>query len=88
VSLESTNFSGYYLRHRNFEVWVERNDGSAGFRADSSFFRRAGLADSARVSFESSNFAGRYIRHVSGSLLHVQAVPDATARADATFHLE
>jgi len=88
VSLESANFPGYYLRHRNFEVWVERNDGSAVFRADASFFRRAGLSDSTGVSFESSNFAGRYVRHVSGSLLHVQAISDAAGRADATFHLE
>jgi hypothetical protein len=88
VSLESTNFPGYFLRHRNFELYVERNDGSAVFRGDASFFRRAGLANSAGVSFESSNFAGRYIRHVSGSLLYVQAVPDAAGRADATYHLE
>jgi GH43 family beta-xylosidase len=87
VSLESANFPGYYLRHRNFEVWLERGDGSATFRNDASFLRRAGLANSAAVSFESLNFAGRYIRQ-SNSLLHVQAAADATARADATFLLE
>jgi GH43 family beta-xylosidase len=88
VSLESTNLPGYFLRHRNFELFVERNDGSALFRGDASFFRRAGLADAAGVSFESSNFTGRYIRHVSGSLLYVQEVLDAAGRADATYHLE
>jgi Alpha-L-arabinofuranosidase B (ABFB) domain/Glycosyl hydrolases family 43 len=87
VSLESTNFPGYYLRHRNFEVWVERNDGSQLFRGDASFLRRAGLADAAAVSFEASNLAGRYLRQ-SQSLLYVQAVSDATARSDATFYLE
>src|SRR5688500_9811515 len=25
VSLESTNIPGYFLRHKNFEVWVEKN---------------------------------------------------------------
>jgi GH43 family beta-xylosidase len=84
VSLESTNFPGYYLRHRNFEVWVERSDGSAGFRADASFVQRAGLASSSGVSFESQNFPGRYLRH-SSNLMYVQPVPDATARGDATF---
>ncbi|GIJ46032.1 hypothetical protein Val02_29180 [Virgisporangium aliadipatigenens] len=88
VSLESTNFPGYYLRHRNFEVWVEKSDGSAAFRADASFYRRAGLADSSGVSLESANYAGRYVRHVSGSLLYVQAVSDAAGRADATFYLD
>ncbi|BCB82376.1 hypothetical protein GCM10022251_47950 [Phytohabitans flavus] len=87
VSLESANFPGYYLRHRNYEMWVERNDGSAIFRSDASFFRRAGLADAAGVSFESVNFAGRYIRH-SSNLLYVQPVSTATDRADATYVLE
>lgn len=87
VSLESTNFPGYFLRHRNFEVWVERNDGSAAFRNDASFHRRAGLADAAGVSFESYNFPGRHLRQ-SSSLLFVQAVGDAVGRADATFYLD
>jgi GH43 family beta-xylosidase len=88
VSLESTNFPGYFLRHRNFEVWVERNDGSAAFRGDASFTRRAGLADAAGISLESTNFPGRYVRQ-SAALLYVQTIDDtAAARADATFHLE
>jgi GH43 family beta-xylosidase len=87
VSLESTNYPGYYLRHRNTEVRVERNDGTAQFRSDASFTRRAGLADPAGVSFESVNLAGRYLRHFN-YLMYVQSVPDSTARADATFHLE
>ncbi|SES27904.1 Beta-xylosidase, GH43 family [Lentzea xinjiangensis] len=87
VSLESTNFPGYHLRHRNSELWVERNDGTALFRGDASFSQRAGLAAGSAVSFESANLPGRYIRHVNG-LLHVQAVTDAQGRADATFVLE
>jgi hypothetical protein len=87
VSLESANYPGYFLRHRNYELYVERNDGSATFRNDASFYRRAGLADSAAVSFESYNFAGRYIRH-SNSLMYIQPVATATDRADATYILE
>ncbi|MBP2325550.1 GH43 family beta-xylosidase [Kibdelosporangium banguiense] len=87
VSLESTNFPGYYLRHRNFELWVERNDGSTQFRNDASFTQRPGLASSSAVSFESLNNSGYYIRHSNG-LLYVQAVTDAAGRADATFVLE
>jgi GH43 family beta-xylosidase len=87
VSLESTNFPGYFLRHRNHELWVERNDGSTLFRNDATFYRRAGLADAAAVSFESLNFAGRYIRHANGQL-YTQPVSTATDRADATFYLE
>jgi len=87
VSLESANLPGYFLRHRNHEVWVERNDGSALFRNDASFFRRAGLADAAGVSFESFNFPGRYVRQ-SNSLLYTQPISTATDRADATYHLD
>ncbi|TDC42179.1 AbfB domain-containing protein [Micromonospora sp. KC213] len=87
VSLESTSNPGYYLRHKNYEIWVERNDGSTLYRNDASFFRPAGLADSTGVSFESFNFAGRYLRH-DEQLLYVQVPSTATDRADATFHLE
>ncbi|MFD9697614.1 family 43 glycosylhydrolase [Lentzea sp. NPDC059081] len=87
VSLESTNFPGYYLRHRNNELWVERNDGSTLFRNDASFLQRAGLAASSAVSFESVNFPGLYLRNANG-LLNLQAASDAQARTDATFVLE
>lgn len=87
VSLESTSKPGYFLRHRNYIFWVERNDGSALFRADASFNRRAGLSDSSGVSFESVNFPGRYLRHVNDDLL-LQAVPSTTDKADATFTLQ
>jgi GH43 family beta-xylosidase len=87
VSLESANIPGYYLRHRNQEVWLERNDGSTLFRDDASFYRRAGLANAADASFESYNFPGRYLRHY-GYLLFVRSVSSATDRADATYILE
>ena len=88
VSLESTNFPGYYLRHRDNELWVERSDGSALFRNDASFVAARGArASSSAVSFESVNFPGRHIR-VSNGLLYLQAVSDAQGRADATFVLE
>ncbi|WP_434739599.1 family 43 glycosylhydrolase [Micromonospora sp. SH-82] len=87
ISLESTNFPGYYLRHRGFALYVERDDGSAVFDGDASFHRRAGLAASAGVSLESQNFPGRYLRHRDG-LLHLEAVSSTAERASATFHLE
>ncbi|MEV0227039.1 family 43 glycosylhydrolase [Streptomyces sp. NPDC050704] len=87
VSLESANFPGYYLRHKNNEVWVEKNDGTTTFKNDASFFRRAGLADAAGVSFESLNFPGRYIRHYE-NLLHTQPVSTTLDRQDATFYAQ
>lgn len=87
VSLESANFPGYYLRHRNFEVWLEKNDGGTQFASDATFRQRAGLADPAGVSYESLNYPGRYVRHWE-YLLNVQAVSTATDRADATFYAQ
>jgi GH43 family beta-xylosidase len=87
VSLESTNFPGYYLRHRNLEVWVEKNDGSATFTNDASFYRRAGLADSSAVSLESFNVPGSYVRNLDG-LLYVRQISTSQDQAEATFLLE
>ncbi|MEE1940070.1 family 43 glycosylhydrolase [Streptomyces sp. TRM 70361] len=88
VSLESANHPGHYLRHKDSEVWLERNDGSAAFAEDASFHRRAGLADSASgVSFESLNRPGHYLRHFD-HLLYVQAPGTALDRADATYYAE
>jgi GH43 family beta-xylosidase len=87
ISLESTNNPGHYLRHRDLEVWLDRDNGSARFHADASFTLRAGRADPAGVSFESVNLPGRYIRHAAG-LLFVQPAKTTAARAAATFSLE
>jgi GH43 family beta-xylosidase len=87
ISLESANFPGYFLRSRNFELWLERNDGSSGFRNDASFYRRAGLANAAGVSFESFTNPGRYLRHYA-YLMYVQPIATDLDRADATFALE
>ena len=73
VSLESTNFPGYYLRHRGYALYVEKNDGSALFGGDASFRRQSGLADSTGISLESQNFPGRHVRHRDG-LLYMEAV--------------
>ncbi|MFD6662267.1 family 43 glycosylhydrolase [Micromonospora chalcea] len=87
VSLESTNFPGYFLRHRAFALYVERDDGSALFDNDASFQRRPGLAAAEALSLESQNYSGRYVRHRDG-LLQLEAVNTSADRAAATFHLE
>ncbi|MGP3982395.1 family 43 glycosylhydrolase [Streptomyces sp. KR80] len=88
VSLESANYPGYYLRHKNFELWLEKNDGTTLFKNDATFHRRAGLADSAAgVSFESFNSPGRYIRHYLNDL-YVQPADTTLARADATYYAQ
>ncbi|WP_083975335.1 family 43 glycosylhydrolase [Herbidospora daliensis] len=87
VSLESTNFPGYFLRHRNHEAWVERNDNSSLFRSDASFYRRTGLTGGG-VSYESVNFPGYYLRHRSGLVWVEQNDGTSAFQSSATFTLE
>jgi RNA polymerase sigma factor (sigma-70 family) len=44
VALESSNYPGWFLRHRDDELWVDQSDGSAAFLADGSFRVRPPLA--------------------------------------------
>jgi len=48
ISLESQDWPGFFLRHRNFEIWMDRADGSAVFRAGSTF--RVGNAPAGQAS--------------------------------------
>ncbi|MFM6252779.1 MAG: AbfB domain-containing protein, partial [Dolichospermum sp.] len=43
TSYESYNFPGYYIRHRDFELWLDKFDGSSLFRDDASFLRKPTL---------------------------------------------
>ncbi|AGZ41268.1 sigma-70 family RNA polymerase sigma factor [Actinoplanes friuliensis] len=44
VALESSNYPGWFLRHRDNELWVDQTDGSTAFRTDGSFRVRPPLA--------------------------------------------
>jgi hypothetical protein len=63
ISFESTNYPGHFLRHQNSRMRLARNDGSALFRDDATFFPRQGVTDAGTVSLESSNYPGRFITH-------------------------
>lgn len=62
VSLESINFPGYFLRHKNFQLTLQQRDGTPLFDQDSTFFPRKALSNNG-ISFESLNYPGLYIRH-------------------------
>jgi hypothetical protein len=86
VSIQSVNFPGYYLRHYGYDLVLAADDGTATFRADATFRRVAGLADSSAASFQSYNYPDRYLRH-SNYLLRIDPVSTGTARRDATFRV-
>ncbi|TMR88467.1 family 43 glycosylhydrolase [Nonomuraea basaltis] len=88
ISLESTNFPEYFLRHRNHEAWVEQRDGTSLFNADAGFYRRVGLAGSGTVSLESVNFPGYFLRHRGGQVWVEQNDGSTAFRSNASFILE
>ncbi|GAA3829320.1 hypothetical protein GCM10022226_57700 [Sphaerisporangium flaviroseum] len=88
VSLESTNFPGYYLRHRNYEAWVERGDGTSLFNSDAGFTRRSGLSGTGTVSLESVNLPGYFLRHRAGQVWVERNDDTAAFRDSAAFILE
>lgn len=67
-SFQSATQPGYYLRHYNLRLTLQRDDGSAVFRGDATFCGRTGLAGAGTTSFESYNLPGRYLRHYTYEL--------------------
>lgn len=86
LSFESLNHPGHYLRHRNFEIWLDKLEGSEteSFREDATFRLRPGLADESYVSFEAYNYEGYFMRHRDLEL-YIEKENTGLFRADATF---
>ncbi len=62
VSFESRNYPGDYLRHQNYHVYRQRDDGSSLFAADATFCPQPGK-NGQGTSFASYNYPDRYLRH-------------------------
>ncbi|HTJ69852.1 MAG TPA: alpha-L-arabinofuranosidase B [Actinospica sp.] len=62
VSFESANESGEYLRHSNFELYLEPNDGTTLFSEDATFCPTTGNSGKG-YSLQSVNYPSQYIRH-------------------------
>ena len=63
-SFESANKSGQYLRHYNYQVYLQAGDGSSQFAQDATFCQQPGNSGLGS-SFQSVNFPTRYLRHYS-----------------------
>jgi hypothetical protein len=61
ISFESANQPGEYLRHYDFELYLQRGGGSQ-FADDATFCPRRGNS-SRGYSFQSVNYPDKYIRH-------------------------
>ncbi|MFC8515453.1 glycoside hydrolase family 43 protein [Streptomyces sp. NPDC057257] len=86
VSFQSVSYPTRYLRHFNYQLELDVNDGTSTFAADATFYRTAGLADSTWTSFRSYNFPDRYIRHFN-YVLRIDPISTSLEKADATFHV-
>ncbi|MEU8061590.1 AbfB domain-containing protein, partial [Microbispora bryophytorum] len=62
VSFESRNYPGDFLRHQNYQLHRQPNDGSSLFASDATFCPQAGKSGQG-TSFASYNFPTRFIRH-------------------------
>jgi hypothetical protein len=67
VSFESKNYPGDFLRHYNYALVRQPDDGTAQFRSDATFCPQAGQSGTG-TSFASFNFPTRFIRHYNNSL--------------------
>jgi hypothetical protein len=62
ISFESANDPGQYLRHYDFELYLEPDDGGSQFAQDATFCPRPGNSGRG-YSFDSVNYPNKYIRH-------------------------
>ncbi|HHW00695.1 MAG TPA: alpha-L-arabinofuranosidase [Clostridiaceae bacterium] len=86
VSFESVNRPGYFLRHRDGQVWIDPKSDTALFKADATWRIKPGLADSSMYSFEAYNFPGQYMRHRDG-LMWMTTISTDLDKNDATFKI-
>jgi hypothetical protein len=77
---------GTYLRHRNFILRAERNDGSALFKQDATFCPRPSSMSGA-VMLESVNYPGRFLRHQNFQLKLDRYQNSSQYRSDSAFRL-
>ncbi|MGW7820717.1 AbfB domain-containing protein [Streptomyces puniciscabiei] len=77
---------GGYLRHRDFLLRAEPDDGTALFRQDATFCPRRSSFTGA-VMLESANYPGRFLRHQNFQLKLAPYENTGLYRADSAFRL-
>ncbi|MGW0335383.1 AbfB domain-containing protein [Streptomyces sp. NPDC003011] len=77
---------GRYLRHRDFVLRADRDDGSSLFEQDATFCPRTSPVSGA-VTLESVNYPGRFLRHKDFTLRLESYQRSSLYQADSAFHL-
>ncbi|SDN92824.1 Alpha-L-arabinofuranosidase B (ABFB) domain-containing protein [Streptomyces sp. cf386] len=78
---------GTYLRHRNFVLRAERNDGSALFAQDATFCSRGSSFHSGAAMLESVNYPGYFLRHRNFVIRLERFEYGSQYQADSAFRL-
>lgn len=78
---------GMSLRHRDFVLRPERNDGSALFKQDATFCAVPSSHSSGAIMLESVNYPGRFLRHRNFALRLDAYGYGSNHREDFSFHL-
>lgn len=84
VRLQSLNYPGLFIRHRNFLGEITRITSDLD-RKDASFRIVPGLANRNLISFESVNYPGYYLRHQGFRIVLSPRTNNELFRNDATF---
>lgn len=87
VSFQSRDDPGRYLRHAQYRLWTDLNDGSAQFQVDATFRFADPLAGTAALSkaIEAINYPGFYWRH-EGDAITLRALEEtSTYKYEATW---
>ncbi|MEU0023881.1 AbfB domain-containing protein [Streptomyces sp. NPDC006335] len=78
---------GTYLRHRNFVLRAERDDGSPLFRQDATFCPRDAPYSSGATMLESVNYPGYFLRHQNFVVRLERFEYSSQFLSDASFQL-
>ncbi|CAH1777808.1 unnamed protein product, partial [Owenia fusiformis] len=88
ISLESSDFPGYFLRHDGFKIILENPGTNTGsFDKDATFWVKRGLWFPSHVTFESVNFPNHFIQNSNGKLKLSPFDGTDDYKANASFSL-
>lgn len=65
-SFESIDDPGYYIRHSNYKLQLDKDDGSKQFAEDATFCPQTGINGDGHYSMRSWSYPARYWRHWNG----------------------
>ncbi|KQT59699.1 hypothetical protein ASG52_20140 [Methylobacterium sp. Leaf456] len=91
VSFQSSTATNQYLRHQNFQILQQANDGGDVFKRGASFNQRAALAGTCGCntgtcsSYESVDWPGYYVRHRNYGFYIDKADNSDLFKQDASF---